>query len=216
MKVKLLIILLTTATIAGAQTKRLNQPLVDSLAKWTLVDQVAAYIPTGEYKKLSQAQWDKFKDSVFSNHQMLLAGVFKKHGYPGYDLVGKTGSNNFWLMVQHCDKFPAFQQQILKAMKVQVAKGNADSKNFAYLTDRVNLNTGKKQVYATQLMYNTDSCQAIPRPLYDSLKVNVRRKQMGLEPIENYLNMMSEMHFEMNKDGYVKRGILKPKLLKVK
>jgi hypothetical protein len=78
----------------------------------------------------------------------------------------------------------------------------------------VNLNLGKKQVYGTQVTYRLDSCEAIPKPLTDSLNVNTRRKEVGLEPIEDYLNMMSEMHFEMNKAVYESKGIHKPKLLK--
>jgi len=75
------------------------------------------------------------------------------------------------------------------------------------------INTGQKQLYATQVMYNTDSCQAIPKPLSDSLNVNRRRIAIGLEPIESYLNTMSTMHFEMNKAGYENKGIHHPKLL---
>ena len=42
--------------------------------------------------------------------------------------------------------------------------------------------------------------------------MNKRRKSIGLEPIEIYLNGMSEMHFEMNKENMLKRGITEPKL----
>jgi len=214
MKARLFIFALClTFSIASGQTKKFNQPLADSLAKWVVIDQTAAGIQQGKLKDMPQKEWQAYKDSVFNTHQQLLAKIFKQYGYPGYDLVGKKGSNNFWLMVQHCDKQPGFQQQVLKAMKIEMEKGNADSKNYAYLTDRVNLNTGQKQVYATQLMYNTDSCQAIPRPLVDSTNVNQRRKEVGLEPIEDYLNMMSQMHFDMNKAVYEKKGITKPKLI---
>jgi len=190
----------------------LNQPLADSLAEMVKVDQIAAYIPTGKYKELSPADWQHFKDSVFGTHQAILEKMFNRYGYPGYDLVGKEGSQHFWLMVQHCDKQPAFQEKVLTAMKKQVDKGNADPKNYAYLVDRVMLNTGRKQVYATQVTYNLDSCQAIPRPLQDSATVNARRNKMGLPPVEEYLNGMSDMHFTMNKAMYEKKGITKPKL----
>ncbi|HVS90827.1 MAG TPA: DUF6624 domain-containing protein [Mucilaginibacter sp.] len=214
---KKIIVFLTISAAALAshgQSKHFNQPLADSLAKWVIIDQTAAYIPQGNFRKLSKQQWEHYKDSVFSVHKLLLEEIFKKYGFPGYDLVGKQGSNNFWLMVQHCDKTPEFQLEVLEAMKAELKKNNADSKNFAYLTDRVNLNTGKKQLYGTQVTYRLDSCQAIPKPLADSLNVNIRRKDVGLEPIENYLNMMSQMHFEMNKAVYEARGIHHPKLLK--
>ncbi|PAW92079.1 hypothetical protein CKK33_00640 [Mucilaginibacter sp. MD40] len=215
MKIRTILLSLCYLSVLStfAQNKKFNQPLADSLAKWVKVDQIAASVPQGEYKNWTRERWDNFKDSVFNTHQRLLANIFKQYGYPGYDLVGKTGSNHFWLMVQHCDKHPDFQIQVLKAMKVEVDKNNADPKNFAYLTDRVNINTGKKQVYATQLTYNTKLCQAIPRPLADSANVNIRRRQVGLEPIEVYLNQMSRLHFEMNKEVYEKQGIHEPKII---
>lgn len=215
MKTKLTLLLTCLTFAAFAQKKEYNKPLADSLAKWVVVDQIAAKVPEGAYKLWPKQKWEAFKDSVFSNHQQLLSKIFKQYGYPGFDLVGEKGSNHFWLMVQHCDKQPGFQQEILDAMKPEVIKKNADAKNFAYLTDRVNINTGKKQVYGTQMTYNTKLCQAIPRPLVDSMNVNSRRREVGLEPIEEYQNMMSEMHFEMNKDTYQKQGITKPKLIPV-
>ena len=116
-------------------------------------------------------------------------------------------------MAQHCDKDVPFQQQVLKAIESELTKHNADPKNYAYLTDRVLLNTTHKQLYGTQVTYNTESCQAIPKPMRDSLSVNIRRKTIGLEPIETYLNLLSQMHFDMNKAVYEKKGIFKPKLL---
>jgi hypothetical protein len=56
--------------------------------------------------------------------------------------------------------------------------------------------------------------QAYPKPLLDSINVNKRRADVGLEPIEQYLNMMTLMHFEMNKDNLKARGINEPRLYK--
>ena len=56
--------------------------------------------------------------------------------------------------------------------------------------------------------------QAYPKDLEDSLNVNERRKSIGLEPLEEYLNEMTEMHFEMNKEYYSEKGITEPKLYK--
>jgi hypothetical protein len=195
------------------QQKAINQPLADSLAKMVTVDQIAASVPTGKYKEMTKEVWQQFKDSVFGTHKTILEGMFNRYGFPGYDLAGAAGSHHFWLMVQHCDKSPDFQERVLAAMKIQVEKGNAEPKDYAYLIDRVMLNTGRKQVYATQVTYRMDSSQAIPRPLQDSATVNERRAKVGLEPIEGYLNFMSGMHFDMNKDYYTKKGITKPKML---
>ena len=208
-----MVVLMAGCFTARAQSKNIDQPLADSLAKWAILDQTAAGPPAGRFKEMTTAERVHYSDSVFALNGHRMKAIFDKYGFPGYNLVGEKGSNNFWLMVQHCDKDVNFQQMVLKAMKAELPQHNADPKSFAYLADRVSINTGRKQIYGTQLTYNTDSCQAIPKPLEDSLNVNKRRAAIGLEPIESYLNWMSQMHFDMNKAVYEKKGIHQPKLI---
>jgi hypothetical protein len=191
-----------------------NQALAEELAGMVQTDQIAAYIPQGKYKALSPTQWKAFQDSVFTTHQQRAESIFSQYGYPGYDVVGKEGAQNFWLLVQHADHAPAFQQKVLAKMKTEVDKGNARPDHYALLVDRVQLNTGKPQVYGTQVTYNTQICQAYPKSLADSASVNERRKAVGLPPLEEYLNQMTQMHFEMNKESYSKQGIREPALYK--
>ncbi|WP_315814614.1 DUF6624 domain-containing protein [Paraflavitalea speifideaquila] len=180
------------------------------------------YSPVPEITVLQQAiEWLPDFEAHHSMEEIaegqgILENMFNRYGFPGFDVAGKEGSFNFWLMAQHCDKWPAFQDKVLTSMKKQVDKGNANPQNYAYLTDRVRMNTGRKQLYGTQVTYNTDSCQAYPRPTEDSLQLNERRKMMGMESIEKYLNAVSEGHFEMNRAGYEKRGITKAKLYAIK
>ena len=56
--------------------------------------------------------------------------------------------------------------------------------------------------------------QAYPKNLADSANVNRRRAEVGLEPIEEYLNLIRQMHFEMNKEYLKSKGITKPVLYK--
>lgn len=191
----------------------LDTVLTAELATMVEVDQIAAQPPQGKYKEFNDEEWQRFKDSVFTTHQKRLAEIFNQQGFPGYDVVGEEGARNFWLMVQHADFNPAFQDSVLTAMKAEVDRANADPRNYALLVDRVNVNTGKPQVYGTQVTYNTSICQAMPKsPLLDSVLVNQRRAEVGLEPLETYLNMMSQLHFEMNKESYEKQGITQPAL----
>jgi len=193
-----------------------NQDLTDELKRMAEIDQIAAYIPQGEYKKMTNEQWNAFKDSVFTTHQKRLKQIFDQHGFVGFDLAGEEGSQNFWLMVQHSDHDPGFQNEVLKKMKVEVENKNVKPSNYGLLVDRVRLNTGKKQVYGTQVTYNMETGQAYPKSLEDSLHVNERRKSVGLEPIEDYLNIMTQMHFEMNKDYYLKKGVTEPTFYETK
>nr|WP_321228847.1 DUF6624 domain-containing protein [uncultured Psychroserpens sp.] len=190
-----------------------NQALADELKKMAETDQVAAYIPQGKHKELSEEDWNIFKDSVFTTHEKRLQDIFNKNGFVGFALAGEEGSKNFWLMVQHCDHNPDFQKKVLEKMKIEVGNENADPSNYGLLVDRVNTNTGKPQVYGTQVTYNFNTGQAYPKTLDDSVNVNKRRKSINLDPLEVYLNEMTKMHFRMNKEGYLKdKGITEPKL----
>ena len=192
----------------------LNKDLVEELKSMAAIDQIAANnaFPPSDYTNLSQEQWETFKDSVYRKNQKRTKEILDKYGFVGYDIVGKQGSFNFWLIVQHSDHNPEFQNEVLEKMKVEVDRKNAESRNYGLLVDRVKLNLGQGQVYGTQVTYNKHTGQAYPRKLIDSVNVNERRKAVGLEPLEIYLNEMSEMHFEMNKTNMLKRGITKPKL----
>lgn len=196
--------------------KDYNQELVKELASIVEIDQIAAGVPSGKYKELSKEEWMSFKDSVFKSTYKKASKIFKKHGFIGYDLAGKEGSRDFWLIVQHLDFKVEFQESVLKKMKIEVDNKNASPRDYAFLLDRVQLNKKKKQVYGTQVLYNWKVCQAYPNSLIDSVNVNKRREEIGLEPLEVYLNEMSELHFKINKETFSKINITKPKLYKVK
>lgn len=207
-----------TATNELAEKKVVfNQALADELSKMEVIDQLAAAnaYPTESYSHLTQDEWESFKDSVYLTNQKRVKEIFEEYGFAGFDLVGKEGSSNFWLIVQHSDHNPEFQKEVLEQMKIEISKGNASSRNYGLLVDRVNLNTGQPQIYGTQVDYNMEICQAFPKNLADSINVNKRRKEIGLQPIEEYLNDMAKMNFEMNKEFYLKKGVTKPKLYEV-
>lgn len=133
---------------------------------------------------------------TFIRHTSLLKDILQKYGYPNFDKVGKESSHNYWLCVQHCDHDLKFQREVLELMRKDIRNKKADPKNYAYLTDRVNLNMGKPQIYGTQVTYKDRT--AIPKKLKKPKTVNKRRLEVGLEPLEDYLTMMTEMHRQMN------------------
>ncbi len=153
---------------------------------------------------------------TFNRHIPILKKIYNKIGYPTVDRVGKESSSKFFTLVQHSDSDVKFQEKMLTELTKELEKGNVSGKGFAYLTDRVKIAQKKPQVYGTQLEYNTNIGQAFPKNLIDSLNVNKRRKKLGLEPIEEYLNRASTLHFQMSKSHYDKIGISEPKLYEVK
>lgn len=187
-----------------------NQELANELEEMAAGDQIAAYIPQGKYKELSNGEWSTFKDSIFTSNQKRIEEIFNKYGFVGYDLAGKKGSDDFWIIVQHSDHLPEFQKEVLQKMKIEVDNNNANPANFGLLTDRYYLNTNQSQVYGTQVIYNKHTGQAYPKKLRDSIYVNARRQSIGLEPLEDYLNHMTKMHFEINKAYFEELGLSIP------
>ena len=131
----------------------------------------------------------KLTDSLNYFH---LKEIFSRYGFPNYDLVGKDGSFNFWLLVQHQDMRPDFQDSVLVRMKVEVDSGKASASNYAYLVDRVKINKHQPQVYGTQMGLNNDSTSFEPKDVIEPEKLNERRKSVGLDSIESYIQMMNE------------------------
>lgn len=191
-----------------------RQSIKSELLNMVETDQIAANPRQGKYKSYNTDEWKAFKDSVFTSHKQKLEIYYKKYGFLGFDKVGKEGSKHFWLLVQHCDEFPDFQKRILKDMDKEVRKENAHSQDFAYLYDRVQINSNKKQKFGTQVEYEFETTgRAFPKNgLVDSVNIDAIRSKYGLSSLKDYLNLMTTMHFEMNKDRYIKMGINSPNL----
>ena len=68
----------------------------------------------------------KIVKQTFIGNTELLKQIIAKFDFPGYDKVGKEGSKNFLLCVQHSDHDLKFQEDVLKKMKREVKRKNAD------------------------------------------------------------------------------------------
>ena len=133
--------------------------------------------------------------TINSRNYFELQKIMTQHGYPGFDLVGEKASNNFWLLVQHQDEHREFQEAVLEKMKMEVNRKNAAPKNFAYLTDRVGINSNQLQIYGTQMRLNSDSTSYEPMPTLYPEGLDDRRAEVGLPPMEAYIKIMNEHYF---------------------
>lgn len=176
-----------------------NKPLrklIDSLRnedqKWR---NLAVNIKNGaKNDSLSEKQaWRKVA-AIDSMCYPVLKEIVKKYGFPNADLIGKQGTNNFWLLMQHQDTYPDFQEEVLTLMKVEVDKNKASAKNYAYLVDRVRVNTKKLQVYGTQMQVNKEGTSYQPFATEEPAKLNERRAAVGLGTIEESIELMNQTY----------------------
>ena len=122
------------------------------------------------------------------NTEMLKAHL-AEHGWPTISAVGGRASDAAWLLVQHADSDPAFQLKALRLMEPLAAKGDVSKKNFAYLYDRIMLQTSGKQRFGTQFGGCKNGDYKL-RPLEDAAQLDRLRAEYDLPPMADYRNSM--------------------------
>ena len=115
----------------------------------------------------------------------MLKKIIKDRRFLTSDIVGKKGMHDVFYIIQHSDHDPAFQKRCLKQFEHVAATGKADKRDLAYLTDRVLVNSGRKQIYGTQV--DTTSGTVKLYPTIDVKNLDKRRKEAGLTPYKEYL-----------------------------
>ncbi|TDN37036.1 hypothetical protein A8B98_06500 [Hymenobacter sp. UV11] len=131
--------------------------------------------------------------NTLERHQLRVQALTTTYGFPTYTMVGQATSRRFGALVLRYNRFPEFQQQVQQLMAKEVKKDNADDITYATLTDVLELRAGRPQVYGTQLAYQGTGL-VVREPLLDPAKVNKRRTDIGLEPLEDYLKKQKNKH----------------------
>ncbi|WP_404955218.1 DUF6624 domain-containing protein [Streptomyces sp. 147326] len=150
----------------------MNQDLADELHRRADADQAA------------RLHWQETRETsnipgVDEDNTAWLKSVIAKHGWPGISLVGEQGAREAWLLAQHADRDPTFQEKALELLKTAVTAGDALPENLAYLTDRVLIARGQPQLYGTQ--YTGDRGTLRRQPVTDPERLDERRAAMQLD-----------------------------------
>lgn len=110
--------------------------------------------------------------------------VVEAFGWPIISKFGERVVHAAWLLVQHADADPVFQEEVLSLMKA-LPDGEVLKQDIAYLEDRVRVNTGRPTLYGTQF-YNDDRGAFGPRPIENPKTLDERRTAMGLGLFAEY------------------------------
>ena len=168
-----------------------DQDVRGAITKWmvqfgssNVTDKAAFEASLDATRKAEFKQFDEMMRGIDTENTERLGEIVERHGWPTNTLVGKDGAQAAWLLVQHADLAPKFQRKCLDLM-AKVPRDEIRQEDIAYLTDRVLLAEGRKQVYGTQFTMENGKCK--PRPLEDEASVDKRRKEVGLPPLAVYL-----------------------------
>ena len=128
--------------------------------------------------------------SVEAETTTFIKQVLDQHGFPTFEMVGTDGAHAAWMLIQHADADPEFQQHALTLMDPLVEAGQADPSDFAHLTDRVLLARGEKQRFATQFAMD-DAGVLRPRPTESPEGLGERRARYELLPLEQHMELLA-------------------------
>lgn len=126
-----------------------------------------------------------------------LQEIIDEYGWPDRFLVGFDGVQAAFLIAQHADE--GFQQAILPLIKASYQRGDLSGGEYALFEDRVRVNQERPQLFGSQA-YISDG-QLILYPIEDHARVDLRRKDLGLEPLADYVKKLEEM-YGMKAVGY--------------
>lgn len=134
------------------------------------------------------------EQSIATDHDntQWLKALVAQRGWPGKSMVYLDGAQAAWLLAQHADDDPAFQQQVVTLLAAAVEKGEATGSQLAYLTDRVRVGRGEKQLYGTQ--FTQTEAGLVPAPIEDAANVDARRRVIGLGTLAEHTAQMRALY----------------------
>jgi hypothetical protein len=85
-----------------------------------------------------------------SDNTRWLKAQIAEHGWWRISSHGEGADNAAWLMVQHADRDPEFQAEVLGLLETLLPSGDTAKSSYAYLFDRVAVGADRPQRYGTQ------------------------------------------------------------------
>jgi len=134
---------------------------------------------------------DSFGVNTDERNRERLKEIIKENGFPTNELVGKDAMKGIFLMIQHSDGDKEWQKSQLPNIEKAVKNGDMDGQSYAYLYDRIQINSGEKQLYGTQFA-KVDSINKVVElaETEDLENLDRRRMEVGMMPIEMYKEFM--------------------------
>ncbi len=188
-----------------SRVRRTAEPRVQELLGRAIRDQVARIVTFGETAEpftegLSEAarrHWprvvtSRLADIDCSNTRWLREQV-RAHGWFDISRYGAEADEAAWLIVQHADRTPVFQAEMLPLLEERAAAGESNRRQVAYLWDRVAVKEGRPQRYGTQMECEGDELVPIGG-LEDAARVEERRAALGMQTYASYREAMARMN----------------------
>ncbi len=138
----------------------------------------------GRQSPVTRALWD-LKSRINEDNKQRLLAILAEDGWPKRSEVGGSAAGAAFLVIQHADL--ATQKKYIGMLKEACEAGEARWSGYALMYDRIEMREGRPQLYGSQVRQNPETEALEPHPILEPEKVNERRAEMGMEPLEDYL-----------------------------
>jgi VWFA-related protein len=170
------------AQLSSRQNRTLNIKLRDELIK--LVNKTEGIIHTGIEAKLANDALRKRVNEARVENNVRLCQILKEFGWPTSVEVEKDGVGAMIYLVRN-SRQPDLQADLLPVIIAAVKRGDAEKGEVADLVDRMRVDSGRKQLFGTQVKV-IDGFLVLA-PIESEAQVDDRRKQFGLPPLADHL-----------------------------
>ena len=168
--------------ILGFPQQILAQTLMDTSA---IISELA-YILERDQKTRTGKDSAGFMRYIDSCNLVQIEKIIAEHGWLGMSVVGPSGNNTFFFVIQHSDL--ATQLKYFPLLEASVKKGESKLSHLALMKDRILMRQGKNQIYGSQVVFNKAGEQVF-YPIEDEKNVNKRRAEMGMTTLEEYAKL---------------------------
>lgn len=141
-----------------------------------------------EVSGLTQTEFDAFVEHQTKDNDEWLESRIQSSGWFNVSDYGADADKAAFFIVQHSGDL-GFQKRVLEVLEPLVADGETSKSSFALLSDRIAIKDEQEQLFGSQGDCVGDAAWE-PFPIVAE-NVDVRRTEMTLEPMADYVSRMS-------------------------
>ncbi len=130
-------------------------------------------------------------DEVDNSNTRQLQRIIKKYGFPSADSVGQDVIGDVYTMIIHSLSIE-FQKDNLPYLRKAAQTNQYLKQDVALLTDKILVAENKSQIYGTQ--FRTENGKMYLRETVEPEKLDFRRAEMNLSPMEDYMKMLEKIY----------------------
>ena len=128
---------------------------------------------------------------LYEDHIGKLCEIIKANGWPTTALVGEDGVLAAFYILKNGGTYE-LQRDLLPVIVAVIKKDPIQKREFAGVFDRLRVSAGMKQLFGTQAM--STGGFLVLYPIEDQAKVDARRAEFGLEPMDTYIRSLQRTY----------------------